>query len=548
MALILGHMGIGDAMWSEGIKDGVTELSARHGWEGKTYTHRAKVEPSQRLETFQNGPIVMVGHSAGVNAIARVLRRTGVRVQAVFAVAPALDTDFSECHIDKLYWITANRDLRIRRDNLPANTGDAAVEEILFDATHTDVDNSKRLWRMVEKEMVPMTQTQPFYMGSYAPITDAELIGVAVKFEQPEAHVRAVFEVESAGRGSTTSGALRHLYEPHVMWRNLKSGVNLDIRDALQRAGHAYPSWKRGAYPQQPYERTDEVIEIISRIHPAGEAGAIELVARSCSWGLGQILGENAIMSGYTSATDMVNKMRMSELAQMVGMMGFIEGAQLDGHLRAGRMVPFAEGYNGPRQAEHNYSGRLASSIQKWKHKIAQRGPLDDILEIPATTDPDEWVWARDTGVAEEVVNVDVATPTRVPHEPDTSAIPTASGDMTLARIRERSTPDLHKLLRDMGDATKLVSIILAERETIPTQTNTSRIPDVVGEYDMRRISKLIGGIVGLLAGGLAAKGVLPAETVTQVDQVTSGAVTPELIFELLGTMLGVYFAPKNAE
>ena len=63
----------------------------------------------------------------------------------------------------------------------------------------------------------------------------------------------------------------------------------------------------------------------------------------------------------------------------------------------------------------------------------------------------------------------------------------------------------------------------------------------------MRNISKLIGGIVGLIGGGLVAKGLIPQEAAAPIEQISNGNLTPETIVELIFVGLGVYFAPKNA-
>ena len=350
----------------------------------------------------------------------------------------------------------------------------------------------------------------PFYMGTYKPITDAEIALAAKAHDFPEAHVRAFLEVESNGRGSETSGALRHLYEPHVMWRNLQTGANLEVRHLLAAQGDAYPDWRRGVYPENPYPRTDRVFKLIAETHPQGAAAATELVARSCSWGLGQILGENCELAGFDSATAMVEAFKKSEAAQLDGMLAFIESKGLSSAMRNGQWVKLAVGYNGAGQAKHNYSGRLQAAAAKWKARLAQN--LTVIPAEPAT-----------------------GAQTQVPVDDDADgsvALPPAPSDGFPAEITraDLGSMETHALASAAAGASAIVTMatqILEQRAreaaNVP-QAALAAQQKKESEMDLSNIKKwwqskgVNGGIGALISMLLVLTGYdVPVETVTEL-------------------------------
>jgi hypothetical protein len=89
---------------------------------------------------------------------------------------------------------------------------------------------------------------------------------------------------------------------------------------------------------------------------------------RSASWGIGQVMGYNAVSAGYPDVEQMVAAMIASEGAQLMAMVRFVGASQLDGALRTHDWPGFARGYNGPNYAINSYDTRLASAYERFFH------------------------------------------------------------------------------------------------------------------------------------------------------------------------------------
>lgn len=179
---------------------------------------------------------------------------------------------------------------------------------------------------------------------------DLPYIGSAIGVDEDEVH--AVLDVEAAGSGFDSAGRPKMLFEPHHFWKHLGPGPK---RDTAASLGLAYPTWKPGAYPRDSYPRLAKALEI-------NETAAL----KSCSWGLGQILGSNHIAAGYATPQLMVERFCESEAEQLSAMIRFIKANKLDDDLRRHDWTGFARGYNGPQYAVHNYHGKLAAAYAKW--------------------------------------------------------------------------------------------------------------------------------------------------------------------------------------
>jgi hypothetical protein len=169
-----------------------------------------------------------------------------------------------------------------------------------------------------------------------------------------EDHVRAVVEVETAGGGFDSEGRVRMLFEPHVFYRQLGPSR----RAVAEAQGLAYPRWGTRPYPRDSYPRLLMAMQID---RPAA--------LRSCSWGLGQIMGFNHRDCGYTSAEEMVVAFADDEAKHVEAMIDFIRANNLDDDLREGRWAAFARGYNGPGYRQNGYDTRLAAAYAKWARR-----------------------------------------------------------------------------------------------------------------------------------------------------------------------------------
>lgn len=169
------------------------------------------------------------------------------------------------------------------------------------------------------------------------------------------------------------------LFEPHIFYRELKGFE----REKAVKLGLAYPKWRRN-YPKDSYPRLEAALGI-----------NVDAALRSCSWGLGQVMGFNCNLAGYPTATTMVEAFKKGEAEQLRGMVTFIKNTGLDRALRNHDWRAFAKGYNGAGYATHGYNTRLAAAYQRWatipdtdwKRTLAINTLHRDTTDDPVVTD-----------------------------------------------------------------------------------------------------------------------------------------------------------------
>ncbi len=172
------------------------------------------------------------------------------------------------------------------------------------------------------------------------------LIGVG------EDEIHAIIDVECRGSGFDDLNRPAMLFEPHIFWRQLGPGAQ---RDRAAAEGLAYREWGERPYPKDSYPTLLSAMAINR-----------DAALRSASWGLGQIMGFNAGLCGYSCAEAMVIAFMADEEIQLKAMVDFIVTAGLDDELRRHDWKGFARGYNGPAYAKHSYHIKLARAYAKW--------------------------------------------------------------------------------------------------------------------------------------------------------------------------------------
>lgn len=199
--------------------------------------------------------------------------------------------------------------------------------------------------------------------------------------------VKAVIEVESAGRGHLKNGDAKILFEGHLFWRLLKNkGMSDEELEKLQKTNKdiLYRSWTREFYKGGvgEYDR----LERAKKIDP-------KLAVYSASWGLFQILGENLehniksrIGPGedqYADWEDFEPKQHEHEKYHFLDFLAFIttkkfknkalvdfisENENSNGNYN---WANFAHGYNGSGYKANKYDIRLQAAYEKYR-KIYQ--------------------------------------------------------------------------------------------------------------------------------------------------------------------------------
>jgi hypothetical protein len=174
--------------------------------------------------------------------------------------------------------------------------------------------------------------------------------------------VHMVLDVESRGEGFK-DGMVIKLFEEHVFYRNLPQ----DKKNQAVKMGIAWPKWRKN------YRNNHATFLKAYEFNPTA-------ALKACSWGLGQVLGENYKMLGFKSPAAMVKAFAADEANQLEGMIDFIIGAGIDDELREMEKTTdrakllalasaFARRYNGPAYRKNNYHNRLVSRLIFWRGK-----------------------------------------------------------------------------------------------------------------------------------------------------------------------------------
>lgn len=193
-----------------------------------------------------------------------------------------------------------------------------------------------------------------------------EIRAVAEVHRIDPAALLAVAEVESGGRAFTRIRGQEMpliLFEYHVFHRALPATK----RNEAVRRNLARKRW--GALP---YRRTQA-----ARYAQLARASEIDREAAhaACSWGVGQVLGENAVWLGYPSPTALAREAQSGIDGQIRIMLAFIRKAGLWDELERRDWRGFARRYNGPGQIDF-YAGRMAQAYKR--HGGSSAPPVRD--------------------------------------------------------------------------------------------------------------------------------------------------------------------------
>ena len=182
------------------------------------------------------------------------------------------------------------------------------------------------------------------WRGAARPLFDGAFLDAAKALGCEEAAVRAVWQVESAGRAFRPDGSLERRFEPHKMPSEHHAAI-----------GWGGGSWR--AALKIGREVRDEML---------GKAAVADMDAalRATSWGGPQIMGANFAEAGFRSPRNMVEDMANDEAAHLDAFVAFVQAHGLDADLRARDWIAFARAYNGPGQAAV-YAARIESAYRR---------------------------------------------------------------------------------------------------------------------------------------------------------------------------------------
>jgi hypothetical protein len=199
------------------------------------------------------------------------------------------------------------------------------------------------------------------FKGEGRKLSNSDISSAASLLSIEPAALAAVISVETGGSGFDKLGRPRILFEPHIFYRQLAKDPYLQhVASDLELA---YPKWGTLPYPKTSdanYERLEHAMEL----NP-------EAALRSCSWGLGQIMGFNFSLCGAPTIESFVLDAMDSEHEQLIQMCHFIMASRLDDELQRQDWAGFARGYNGPAFATNRYDTKLSEAYTANKQRFA---------------------------------------------------------------------------------------------------------------------------------------------------------------------------------
>lgn len=176
----------------------------------------------------------------------------------------------------------------------------------------------------------------PEYKGRAERASNAAFADAADALGVEAAVIRAIWEVESAGKPFRSDKSLTRRFEPHHM-----PGATTNWRDSLNLS-----SAKREAAFNAAWARDKEA------------------TADATSWGGPQIMGFNAESAGYPNALAMVRDMATGEDAQIAAFIALIQKWGLATKIRAHDWHGLAMRYNGSGQAAE-YARRIEAAYRR---------------------------------------------------------------------------------------------------------------------------------------------------------------------------------------
>jgi hypothetical protein len=215
------------------------------------------------------------------------------------------------------------------------------------------------------------------FIGTGKAVSAKGVAAAARKIGCDEAAVRAVLQVEAAGRGFDSQNRPKALFEPHKFYKHLGKGPK---RDQAVASGLAYARWKPGNYPKS----SSGVYSQIEAACAIDEDAAL----KSTSWGLGQIMGENHEEAGYATVQDFVEACMQGEDRQLDDVADLIVHWGIADEMARQDWAGFARVWNGPGYAKNKYDVKLASAYSKFDADPEVRSappPKDTFVPIAQT-------------------------------------------------------------------------------------------------------------------------------------------------------------------
>jgi hypothetical protein len=203
------------------------------------------------------------------------------------------------------------------------------------------------------------------FAGIGRPMTEAGMAAALVAMDlDPVADLPvlwSVLTVESRGFGFQPDRRPKILFERHIFHRETGGRFAAQAPDLSASSGGGYIGG--GA----EYDRLGRALGLLKAAGVAPEPAL-----RSASWGLGQVMGFNAVAAGFASAADLAARMAEGEDAQLLGMARFIAANRLHRHLAARNWAAFARGYNGSEYWKNAYDVKLKAAFDRFSSGVGR--------------------------------------------------------------------------------------------------------------------------------------------------------------------------------
>lgn len=188
-------------------------------------------------------------------------------------------------------------------------------------------------------------------------LTDADFARAAKELGCEEAAIRAVAEVESAGKGFLPCGIPVILFEAHIFSK--ETGGRFD-KSYPQISS---PKWNRKLYAtgKDWVERGRKEAQRLELASSLDRTAAL----KSASYGRFQIMGFNYNLCGHKTLQSFINAMWRDEGSQLDAFVAFIKTRQLDKYLRSRNWDAFAAAYNGRDYKVNRYDTKLEDAYKK---------------------------------------------------------------------------------------------------------------------------------------------------------------------------------------
>jgi len=188
------------------------------------------------------------------------------------------------------------------------------------------------------------------FRGTALPLDQQGITEITERMGIEAGELWAVLSVETRGCGFLPDRRPKILFERHIFSRETGSRFDQSNPEVSDRTPGGY-----GIDGPNQYSRLEQAIALDR-----------EVALRSASWGIGQVMGLNSSVAGYTDVEAMASAMMASENEQLAAMAGFIIHNGLHRALSAHDWASFARGYNGPGYAKNKYDTKLAAAYQKY--------------------------------------------------------------------------------------------------------------------------------------------------------------------------------------